>query len=391
MGRGPGVSAASASSIKVDFRFRGERCREKLRLDPTPANLRYAARLKATIEHEIAIGVFDYAKHFPTSPRARRFARNPAEAVTVGELLTEWLRSVKASLEPETYGDYAEYVERTWRPRFGTARLSDLTFARVDEWIGEQPTSRKRILNVLTPLRQAMRYAVAQKLLRADPLATLRVQRPQRAAEDDVVDPFSPAELAAIAEQLAPAVANLAEFWVWTGVREGELFGLTWPDVDLERGTVRIAKAVRAGRTKAPKTKQGLRTIRLLPPALEALKRQQLQTRLMGRQVFLNPAWRPRAGSRWHQPKPGPWSEKKLREAWVTACAAAGVRYRPPRQCRHTFASWTLSAGEPVQWVSRMMGHANSAITQRVYARFIPDVFPDAGSRTLAAVRGKTA
>ena len=126
----------------------------------------------------------------------------------------------------------------------------------------------------------------------------------------------------------------------------------------------------------------------LVAPALDALKRQQAHTRLMGRQVFLNPTTRPRAGGRWKVPVPGRWTEKKLREAWTAGCAAAGVRYRPPRQLRHTFASWTLSAGEPLMWVSKVMGHSDPAMTSRVYARFVPDTFPDAGRRTMDAVKG---
>lgn len=50
MGRGSGVRATSASSIQIDFKYLGVRCREKLRLEPNPRNLKYAARLKATIE-----------------------------------------------------------------------------------------------------------------------------------------------------------------------------------------------------------------------------------------------------------------------------------------------------------------------------------------------------
>lgn len=390
MGTRPGVRASSETSITIDFRFRGVRCREKLKLRPTPANLAFARKLKARIEHEIAVGTFDYAVHFPASPRARSLAKTPALAVTVGELMSEWLQRARPELEPETYRDYAEYVKNTWAEKFGPLTLSAFSRDLVEDWIASQTTSRKRILNLLTPLRQSMRYAVAQKLIPADPLLNLRVQRP-RANSEDTVDPFTPAEIAAVVQKLHPSVANLAEFWVWAGLREGELFGLTWSDVDFDRGVLRVSRAVRETRTKATKTARGTRTIRLLAPALEALRRQKLQTRLLGQLVFVNLETRPRAGGRWVDPKPGPWTEKKLRQVWEAACAAAGVRYRPPKQMRHTFASWTLSAGESVQWVSAVMGHSNSAITQRVYARLIPDAFPDAGTRTIAAIRGTRA
>ncbi len=60
MGRdGRGVKAASASSIEITFQYQGIRCRERIPLKPTPANLRRAEQHKAAIEHAIATGTFD--------------------------------------------------------------------------------------------------------------------------------------------------------------------------------------------------------------------------------------------------------------------------------------------------------------------------------------------
>lgn len=369
MGRGTGVSAASASSIEITFEYRGVRCREKLKLPPNAANLKFAGNLKARIEHEIAVGSFDYGFHFPKSRRARTFAKNPAQTLTVGELLTDWLRQAHPQLEPETYGDYAEFVARTWRPRFGKLRLSDLTLDRVYEWIREQTSSRKRILNLLTPLRQAVRYAVnPRRLLAVDPLAKIEVQRPARIQEIDVVDPFSAAEIAAILPHLEPELANMCQFWIWTGLREGELIALTWTDIDLDRGVANVTKAARGARRKAPKTQAGRREVKLLPPALDALQRQKPLTRMLHREIFLNPTTR----KAWGHDKP-------IRNRWRAALLAAGVRYRFPRQLRHTYASWMLMAREDPLWIARQMGHRDVSITLKVYAKYIPSMNPDAG------------
>jgi integrase len=375
MGRGQGVRADSASSITIDFYFRGIRCRPKLKLAPTPANRRYAERLKAQILNEIALGTFDFAKHFPDHPHARRLAREPAQVVTVGELLTEWMQAAKAELEPETYGDYRETVDNVWRRELGQLPLAQLTLARVQRWVGEQTVSRKRILNVLTPLRQAVRYAVnTAALLPADPLANLVVRRPEGILEERI-DPFTPAEIQAICRALDPPLANLVQFWAWTGVRFGELVAVTWADIDLERGVAAVTKSRRGRRLKAPKTRSGRREVRLLPPAVAALKAQAAHTRLIGREVFLDP--------RTQQPWIG---DKPVRVLWQAALAAAGVRYRFPRQCRHTFASWMLSAGESPLWVARQLGHADWSMIVKVYGRWIPAVDPEAGMRAYRAI-----
>lgn len=374
MGRGTGVRTASKTSLQIDFKYRGQRCRERIKLDPKASNSHnYVKQLKARIAHEIALGTFDYAHHFPDSRRARKLALNPGSILTWGELFTEWLRSMRQTVQDETYGDYAEYIANTWRPLLGAKAVSEPIWPAVNEWLAEKVASKKRLLNVLTPLRQAARYAAGPaKLLKADPLAGLEVKRPDNLPIEDIIDPFTPQEVAAATGKLHPANANLVNCWAWTGLRQGELFALNWTDVDLDRKIARISKASRAGRLKVTKTSSGNRTIKLLPPALEALQRQRAHTLLKHRQVFL----RPDTDEAWGADKP-------FRLVWSAALQAAGVRYRFPRQLRHTFASWMLGAGENPLWVSKQLGHKNPAITLSVYARFIPDMWPDAGMRAV--------
>ncbi|MDP9090730.1 MAG: site-specific integrase [Pseudomonadota bacterium] len=386
---GAGVRQASASSIAITFEYRGVRCRETIKLPPNSANLRFVGNLKARIEHEIAVGTFDYGKHFPNSKHARKLARVPAQTITVGDLLTDWLRDVSKELEPETYGDYAEYVARTWRPLFGKDRLSDLTSDRIHEWIAKQTTSKKRILNVLTPLRQALRYAVHPRgLLPTDPIGVLKIKRRAVAQKKVEVDAFSAAEIAAVLAKLEAPVANMFQFWVWTGLREGELIALTWADIDFERGVAIINKAARGGRRKATKTVAGNREVKLLPPALEALQRQKPLTRLLHKEIFLNPG----SPGTWGRNKAAvnqPWgNDKAIRLRWAEACKAAGVRYRFPRQLRHTYATWMLMSREDPLWVSRQLGHENVGVTLKHYAKYVPSMNPNAGMGAYQAIIG---
>nr|WP_246404134.1 tyrosine-type recombinase/integrase [Halomonas stenophila] len=54
--------------------------------------------------------------------------------------------------------------------------------------------------------------------------------------------------------------------------------------------------------------------------------------------------------------------------------SATGDRYRRPYQTRHTYASMMVSAGEPLAWVSRQMGHTSVVTTARIYANWIPSI-----------------
>ena len=66
-----------------------------------------------------------------------------------------------------------------------------------------------------------------------------------------------------------------------------------------------------------------------------------------------------------------------MRKAFNRMLDRAELRRRGPHQMRHTFASLLLAAGEPITYVSRQLGHHDSAITLRVYAHWLPDASRD--------------
>jgi len=56
-----------------------------------------------------------------------------------------------------------------------------------------------------------------------------------------------------------------------------------------------------------------------------------------------------------------------------------GIRYRPPYQMRHTFATLAISAGENINWVSRMLGHKSLVMTLERYNRYVPNLTREDG------------
>lgn len=365
VGRGPGVRASSSSSIQIDFVWRRQRYRERLRLPPTPKNLKYAARLKATIDHEIAIHTFDYAKHFPESPRVQTLA-----GISISAALKQYCNGLPGSLEPETIAKYRLDAD-TVAEGLGTDKpLSALTRADVREWIIDSDLSKKRLDNLLTPLRGALRQALEDGSITSDPLAGFRIRR--ASVPRETIDPFTPGELESLG---TTALGALWKFWSWTGLRSGEVIGLEWRDIDGER--MHIQRAVRVGREKAPKTATGRRSVTLLPAAKAALDG--LRQPSSAGAVFINP----NTGKRWHE-------DRGLARAFRLACKACGVRYRYPYQLRHTFATWALSSGENPAWIARYMGHADVMMLFRVYGKWMPSLDPQAGSR-MARAAGKAA
>lgn len=369
MGRGPGVRAASASSIQIDFRYKGQRCRERIAIPPTEANKRYVKRLKATIEHEIALGTFDYAKHFPNSARASRIH---GTRFGMADALQSYCDSLSGQLEPETVAEYRLDATTVAKGLGKDATLETLTRAQVRSWLSTLTLSKKRIDNLLIPLRGALNQAVEDEKIKANPIAGLRVKRATKPKE--VIDPFTPAEI----EKLrgAPQTGDFWCFWAWTGLRTGEIIASEWADVDPECRTLNVWRAVRLGREKGTKTTSGTRRLSLLQPARNALVRM----RRDGGAIFRNPV----SGESYV-------SDKQVRVAFRRACDATGVRYRYPYQLRHTFATWALSSGENPKWIASQLGHADVMMLFRTYGKWMASLAPDAGSKMLSAIDSKAA
>ncbi|WP_447956539.1 Arm DNA-binding domain-containing protein [Vreelandella sp. EE7] len=364
-----GVRAASARSIEIDFIYQGARCRERLKLEPTPANLKKAAQHRAAILSAIDAGTFDYQVTFPRSKRARKFLRQDR----LDNYLNTWLEAKKPTIKASTHKDYRKIIEGQLIPQFGHMMLAELNRGHVRTWAATLTCSNKRISNIISPLRAAMDDAMHDELITSNPLAGWHYRKIEPPKEVDDIDPFAAEEQAAILAALPSDGVPLIQFALWSGLRTSELVALEWGDIDWRQKRCRITRAItQAGKGEAETTKTtaGTRTIDLLPRALDALKQQKALSLLhpSGR-VFLNP----RTGEPW----PGDQAIRKT--LWTHALKRAGVRYRRPYQTRHTYASMMVSAGEPLAWVSKQMGHTSVVTTARIYSGWIPTTNSQAG------------
>ncbi len=372
-----GVTAVSDSSIQIAFTYRGIVCRERIKLAPTPANLKRAEQHRAAILDAIARDSFDYGVTFPDSPRRHLFAAQKGSGYLLEVWLESWIERQRAHLKASTWDDYRKIIFHTLIPALGRISLAELRRADIRTWCEGQETSNKRLANVQSVLRAALQDAVDDELLDINPLYGWRYQRKEAPKPADDIDPFSAEEQTAILTACRdPQHRNLLQFAFWSGLRTSELVALEWGDVDWRRGLVRVSRAkTQAGdAAEGTKTRRGTRDVKLLSPALEALTAQKAHSFVAGGAVFLNP----RTGEAWAGDQP-------IRHgAWGPALRLAGVRYRRPYQTRHTYASMMLTAGESPVWLAQQMGHSDLTMIARIYGRWIADAAPEAGAKAVA-------
>lgn len=350
--------------IRVAFSFQGVQCRETLDLPGTRENLRYAERLRGEILRKIEHGTFRYNDYFPSSAKCRVFGHGSAKGkdATIKQLLEGYRERSKASLQPSTWRGYRMAIDNILIPQFGHLQIQALSTGTLREWIALQKVTRKRMSNLLLPLRNALSEALADEVIDFNPLDRLKLSRilPRDTLHTDYEpQPYSVEELVPLLVSMTGAERAAFQFWAYTGVRTSELIALTWADIDLQARTVRVHRAVVEGEEKGTKTRAGVRTIPLLLAARQALEDQRQRTEKAGGRVFMNP----RNGKE--------WTDQSLLRLWQRTCKKAMASYRNPYQMRHTFASQLLSQGENPAYIAKLLGHKTTEMVIRNYGRWV--------------------
>lgn len=361
--------------MRISFYYEGKRCRPMVKADdgtplrPNKGNLAYARRLAEEVKIKIAAGEFVMAEYFPETG-----AGGPT---TVDKALTGWLAaqrvesSTKAGYEAAAnFWRTASYHDTDLQLPFGLVPARQAKLSHILTALARRPElSGKTVNNYTSVLRGAFALLVADKVLTANPVDEV----PSAKWQKEPPDPFTPQERDLIigrADAKHPGqIANLVRFWMWTGLRTGELIGLRWANVDLAGGTVLIREALVRKERKSTKTNV-VRLVRLNSQALAALTAQKAATYLKGEEVFQDP----RRGQAWE-------TEASFRKVfWGPLLKGLGLRYRRPYQCRHTYATAMLMAGMNPAFCAKQLGH-DVKVFLTTYAKWIDG---DASDREMA-------
>jgi integrase len=325
--------------------------------------------------------------------RASADGYSPTDSrLTVGRWLEIWMADYVAGgtrpKRPGTIASYASVVNNHLRPRLGHIVLARLTREQVQVAItaiaatGVSPSTTAHILHIL---RIAINEAVRSDKVRSN--VCLRVQPPE--THPPIISPWDAAEINTFLDSLAgDRYAPLFTAAIATGLRQGELLGLRWSDVDWEAGTLKVERQLlRNGTFGQPKSAAGVRTIGLSDLATYALRTQRNQQ--IGDRF--------RAKTRWKNADDLVFTTSlgtHLRiwpvwQAFHTASVRSGVRRIRFHDLRHACATLLLTAGEELAVISKVLGHADYGTTLKVYAHLDPKRAKAAAGRIDAAL-GRT-
>jgi integrase len=315
---------------------------------------------------------------------------------TVSTLLDDWLaQGERLGRSPNTLYGYRRKIESTIRPGLGHLRLDEVTPARIDAWYGllhAEGVSDATILHHHRILSAALHQAVKWGLLAVSP-AERATPPPQRRTELHVPPPERVRTLIDLAAaSRAPEMASFITFAALTGMRRGELCGLQWGDVDFHEGAVTVRRAiwqVAGGRgSKPPKTHQVRRLVLgdVATATLELRRREAMAAAAASGTELADQAYVFGVDPTGSVP-PSPHTvshafARLVRRAERPALAALRQRLPGARRAdlpvaerwpyrlhdlRHYTATELFRAGVNPRTVAQRLGHADPAITLRVY------------------------
>lgn len=391
----------------LDFRFKGQRCREYTALEDTPANRKRLGKMLKLIEMQIEAGKFNYREHFPDSRLAARFdlsgATNFNPVINPPGNASPGLTNFPLGSTP-IFSDFADQWfseneirwRRTYRrtiediikgrlnPTFGEKEVGQISKADILQFrstLGKvqirksgKTLSAARINYVMMVLRQILTEA-ADRFNFTNPYRNIK---PVKLRKTDI-EPFSLQEVQTILARVRPDYRAYYTVRFFTGMRTGEVDGLKWKYVDFEHRLILVRETIVNGIEEYTKTDGSQRDIQMSQVIFNALKEQEKATREKSEYVFCN-----------QQGKPLNHNNVTNR-VWYPLLRYLGLKVRRPYQTRHTCATLWLASGENPEWVARQLGHTSTEMLFKVYSRYVPNLTRQDGSafeRLLTGVMG---
>lgn len=299
---------------------------------------------------------------------------------TTGDFLAAWVADVR-NLRPSTRHGYQVAVELHLIPELGGIRLDELAPLDVEHALARlsERMSPKHLRNVHAVLRRALNDAVRKGMVTRNVAGREFVDAPRVPDEEPAA--FTSAEVARL---LLAARGDRLEaplrVAIGTGLRQGELLGLAWEDLDLAGRRIHVRRELTRvdGRYVRAELKTGSRSRRVLPLApelVDVLERHEAAIREEGLvpiatgPVFVSPAGAPLNGS---------WMTHRLYQLEERA----GIRRLPWKNLRTTFASRLFEAGVSDRVIADWLGHTRTKTTHGHYI----DTADASQERALAAV-----
>ena len=296
--------------------------------------------------------------------------------LTLGEWLDIWKAEYTGDVKPSTAYLYGRNIDQYIIPYLGAVKLEKLTPLQVQEFYNRllkpdkeeaRPLSAKTVRNVHGVLHKALEQAVQVGYIRSNPASACK---PPRAAKAEI-RPLDADQVSAFLKSLQGHPHEyLYQVTMFTGLRQGEVLGLTWDCLDMERGTLLVKQQLRREQKKGGKyyfslTKNNkIRVLTLAPSVVRLFRLQKIRQNGM----------RAKAGELWQETNliftnemGDRLSYRTVYDCFKRVMVKIGAPSTRFHDLRHTYAVMAIQSGDDIKTVQENLGHATAAFTLDVY------------------------
>ena len=301
-----------------------------------------------------------------------------SRAITISEYLSDWLTHVQKSRRRKTYLLYEGLLRNHVVPHVGRVRLCDVRRVHIRKLLDALSghIGSRTLQLVHRVLRQAFAEAIEDGLLRVNPCT--RKDKPRHYTPDR--EPLTLEEVRRLLRAARQSGYYLLLYLALaTGMRQGEIFGLRWQDIDFDTHSLYVRSSLGRDESGRPL---------LTPPKASRARRIDMGFEL---EKLLDAHRERKASETWiFTDTAGEPLDKDrfVRGVFLPLLKRAGVRRIRFHDLRHTSATLALSSGVNVKVVSERLGHSSAKMTLDVYTRAVPTLQRDAAALMEQLVSG---
>ena len=313
--------------------------------------------------------------------------------LTFGNWLKIWLDEYCVSIKPRTKSLYENCIEYRIKPFLGSVKLQKLKPAMIQKFYNDalngkqdnkKAISPKTVKNLHGIVHKALQQAVEIGYIKLNPAAVCVLPKVQKAKINPMDEQQTKLFIKAIANEPLRRLFLVALF---TGMREGEVIGLTWDNVDLKNGTIYITQQLQRhdGEYKLmPPKNSKSRLIVPAPYIMDILKEE--QTAQKENRLKAGLLWENKNGFVFTNAIGGHYSQQYVHKKFKNVVQSIEMPSLRFHDLRHTYAVAAIRAGDDIKTVSENLGHASVAFTLDIYCHVTDEMRQSSAERMQAYI-----
>lgn len=298
------------------------------------------------------------------------------------EVAEKWLEYKKTRCRETTWEMYQGHINNHFL-ELNDKRINLITTVTVEQFITARQFEKIALASlrkILVTLNQIMKYAVRHRIIDFNPV--IDAERPKATGKDqsNEISILTPEQIRALLDAEPDQKYRILFLTaILTGMRQGEILGLKWSDVDFNNKQIHVKRTFNHSRFFEPKTKQSVRKIDLAPLLVKELALWKLKNSSQDEElVFQSETGTPIC------------CFNMVRRHFIPALKIAKIPHIKFHALRHTYASLLIDQKENIKYIQNQLGHSTPNVTLSVYAHLMRSENQEAACRLENAIFQKS-